>query len=261
MFEFINISIADVVDVLLVAIIIYQLFRMLRGTAAFSVFLAIISLYFLNLLMLVLKMKLMSNILSQILGVGMVAIIIIFQQEIRRYLLHFGNAISAKMSHHVMLRQLFNTNSSRIKKSSIDEISMACKSMSNTRTGALIILTHSASIDFVIETGDIIDAAIHRRLIENLFFKNSPLHDGAMVIASDRIIAARCTLPIIENPDIPPQFGLRHRAAVSITKDTDADAIVVSEETGNISFVTNGELNICTSISQLRLYIENAYRK
>jgi len=261
MFEFVQISITDIIDVLLVAIIIYQLFRMLRGTSAFSVFLAIVTIYFLRLLMMALNMKLMSTILSQILGVGMVAIIIIFQQEIRRYLLHLGNAITEKVNSHSFLRRLVNTQSSQISQSSIDEISMACKQMSDTKTGALIVLPHAASIDFVIETGDTINAAIHRRLIENLFFKNSPLHDGAMVISSDRIVAARCTLPIVENPDIPPQFGLRHRAAVSITSDTDADAIVVSEETGNISFVSNGELNICTSISQLKLFIENSYRK
>jgi len=261
MFDFVNISFTDIADVLLVALIIYQLFRMLRGTSAFSVFLAIVSIYFLRLLMLALNMKLMSTILSQILGVGMVAIIIIFQQEIRRYLIRLGNTITEKVHRHAFLRSFISTSSEQISPGSIEELSMACKSMSRTKTGALIVLPHSASIEFVIETGDRIDAAIHRRLIENLFFKNSPLHDGAMVIASDRIVAARCTLPIVENPDIPAQFGLRHRAAVSITSDTDADAIVVSEETGNISFVSNGVLNLCTSTSQLKLFIENSYRK
>jgi len=261
MFDFIDITVPDVIDVLLVALIIYQLFRIMRGTSAFSVFLAILSLYFLRLLMLALNMKLMSTILSQILGVGMVAIIIIFQQEIRRYLLHLGNSITQKIRKNAFLRSLIGTQTAHIDQSTIEEISMACKSMSSTKTGALIVLPHSASIEFVIETGDKIDANVQRRLIENLFYKNTPLHDGAMVIASDRIVAARCTLPIVENPDIPAQFGLRHRAAVSITSDTDADAIVVSEETGNISFVSNGTLNLCTSISQLRLFIENSYRK
>ena len=111
------------------------------------------------------------------------------------------------------------------------------------------------------QTGDLLDALVNRRLIENIFWKNTPLHDGAMVISHERIIAARCTLPIVDNPNIPPQYGMRHRAAVSITQDTDADAIVVSEETGNISFVSKGELKTVSSLSELKLLIENSYKK
>ena len=133
--------------------------------------------------------------------------------------------------------------------------------MSETRTGALIVLQHTSSLEFVVETGDVVDAAVNRRLIENIFYKNTPLHDGAMVISSDRILAARCTLPIISTLKLPPQYGMRHRAAASITQDTDADAIVVSEETGNISFVSGGELKTMTSMSELKLSIENSYRK
>ena len=133
--------------------------------------------------------------------------------------------------------------------------------MSETKTGALIVLQHSSSLEFVTETGDIIDSTVNSRLIQNIFYKNTPLHDGAMVIAHDRIVAARCTLPIMENPNIPPQFGLRHRAAVSITQDTDAQAIVVSEETGKISYVSKGEMRVIPSISELKLTIENSYKK
>ena len=145
--------------------------------------------------------------------------------------------------------------------SSIDEIADACRVMSETKTGALIVIQHNASLEFVTQTGDTIDAAINRRLIENIFFKNSPLHDGAMVIYRDRITAARCTLPMVKNPNIPAHYGMRHRAAVSISQDTDADVIVVSEETGNISYVSSGELKTITSISELKLSIENSFRK
>ena len=133
--------------------------------------------------------------------------------------------------------------------------------MSESKTGALIVIAHTSSLSFIIETGDRIDAAINRRLIENIFFKNTPLHDGAMVIANDRIVAARCTLPISENMNIPPQYGMRHRAAAGITEDTDATAIVVSEETGGISFVKDGEIKPMNSITELRIAIENSYKE
>ena len=143
----------------------------------------------------------------------------------------------------------------------LDEITEACRKMSETKTGALIVIAHSSSMDFVIETGDTIDARINRRLIENLFFKNSPLHDGAMVIADDRIVAARCTLPISENPNIPAHYGMRHRAATGLSEETDACVIVVSEETGNISFVQDGHIKTMGSISELRIAIESSYRQ
>lgn len=261
MFDFINVSVVDIIDVILVAIIIFQLFRMIKGTSAFNIFLGILFLYFTWIVVQSLNMKLLSSILGQVLGVGVIALIIIFQQEIRRFLLHIGSRYMMKPNRSRFARALFGQKGQEIATKSLEEISQACQQMSDTRTGALIVLAHTSSMEFVIETGDIIDAAINRRLIQNIFFKNTPLHDGAMIISSDRIIAARCTLPITENPNIPPQYGMRHRAAVSISQDTDADAIVVSEETGNISFVSGGELKTITSMSELKLAIENSYRK
>ena len=143
----------------------------------------------------------------------------------------------------------------------LDEITEACRKMSETKTGALIVLARTSSMDFVVETGDVIDARISRRLIENLFFKNSPLHDGAMVIANDRIVAARCTLPISKNPNIPANYGMRHRAATGLSEETDACVVVVSEETGNISFVMDGHIKTMGSISELRIAIESSYRQ
>ena len=222
MFDFINISVIDIIDIILVGLLIYQMVRIMRGTSVFNIFTGILLLYLTWIVVKALNMKLLSSILGQILGVGVIALIVIFQPEIRP---------------------------------------QACRRMGETRTGALIVLQHNSSLEFVTETGDSIDAAVNRRLIENIFYKNTPLHDGAMVIDMDRIVAARCTLPIVDNPNIPPQYGMRHRAAVSITQDTDADAIVVSEETGNISFVSGGEMKTVTSISELKLSIENSYRK
>ena len=142
----------------------------------------------------------------------------------------------------------------------LDELTLACKRMSEKKTGALIVLAKSSSLEFVIETGDRIDAIISRRLIENIFFKNAPLHDGAMIIADDKIVAARCTLPISENPHIPASFGMRHRAALGITEQSDAVVIVVSEQSGHISYVQNGEIKRMNSINELRLAIENSYK-
>ncbi len=261
MFNFINISVIDIIDIVLVALIIFQLFKIIRGTSAFNIFIGILLLYFTWIVVKALNMKLLSSILGQILGVGVIALIIIFQQEIRRFLLHIGSRYLSNSRKGRISRALFGQKEQEIPIKSLEEITQACHRMSETKTGALIVLGHTSSLEFIIETGDTIDAAVNRRLIENIFYKNTPLHDGAMVIIADRIVAARCTLPITENPDLPPQYGMRHRAAVSISKDTDADAIVVSEETGNISYVTRGELKTMTSISELKLAIENSYRK
>ena len=256
MFDFINISVIDIIDIILVGLLIYQMMRIIRGTSVFNIVTGILLFYLVWVVVKALNMKLLSSILGQILGVGVIALIVIFQPEIRRFLLHIGSRYLSSSRNNLLTRLLLGRNDKEIQATALDEITQACRRMADTRTGALIVLQHNSSLEFVTETGDRIDAAVNRRLIENIFYKNTPLHDGAMVI-----IAARCTLPIVDNPDIPPQYGMRHRAAVSITKDTDADAIVVSEETGNISFVSGGEMKTITSMSELKLSIENSYRK
>ncbi len=260
MFEIINVHIMDVVDILLVGLLVYYVYKLIRGTAAISIFLGIIILYIIWAVVKALNMSLLSEIMGQVLGVGVIAIIVLFQQEIRKFLLSLGsNYILHNEKLKIFSRLLGNKNTS-MQLEALDEITQACRAMSETRTGALIVLTRTSSMEFVVETGDVIDAKISRRLIENLFFKNSPLHDGAMVIADDRIVAARCTLPITENPNIPANYGMRHRAAVGLSEETDACVIVVSEETGNISFVKDGKIKTMGSITELRLAIENSYK-
>lgn len=141
----------------------------------------------------------------------------------------------------------------------VNEVTEACRRMSESKTGALIVIPHSTPLDDIIETGDRIDAAIHRRLIMNLFFKNSPLHDGAVIISSNHIVAARCTLPITEKTNIPPQYGMRHKAAIGISEETDAEVIVVSEETGGISFVKGGTVTPIGNINELKLMLSNSF--
>jgi uncharacterized protein (TIGR00159 family) len=142
----------------------------------------------------------------------------------------------------------------------LDEVTQACRRMSETHTGALIVLAHVSSLNFVVETGDVINAKVNRRLLENIFFKNAPLHDGAIVLSANKIVAARCTLPISETPNIPPRYGMRHKAAIGLTEETDASVIVVSEETGEISFVQDGKIETMNSISELRLRIEGSFK-
>lgn len=259
MFEFVDIKIIDVLDILLVGILIYQVYKLIRGTAAISIFLGILLLYIVWIIVNALNMQLLSSIMGQIIGVGVIAIIVLFQQEIRKFLLRLGNKFNGRGSS--FLNKIFGSKDASIKLVELDELTQACRKMSETNTGALIVLAHTSSLEFVIETGDIIDAKINRRLIENLFFKNSPLHDGAVIIANNRIVAARCTLPITENPNIPANYGMRHRAATGMTENSDASVIVVSEETGNISFVKDGVIRTMSSITELRLAIEASYKQ
>ena len=260
MFDIINFHIMDVVDILLVGLLVYYVYKLIRGTAAISIFLGIITLYIIWAVVKALNMSLLSEIMGQVLGVGVIAIIVLFQQEIRKFLLSLGNNYILNNEKLKIFSKLLGNKGISMQLEALDEITHACRKMSETNTGALIVLARTSSMEFVIETGDVIDARINRRLIENLFFKNSPLHDGAMVIANDRIVAARCTLPITENPNIPANYGMRHRAAVGLTEETDACVIVVSEETGNISFVKDGKIKTMGSITELRLAIENSYK-
>ena len=261
MFDFIDIKLIDIIDIFLVALLVYYVYKLIRGTAAISIFSGIILIYIAWIVVNALKMSLMSAIINQVLSVGMIALIILFQQEIRRFLLHLGTRYLSGRKSRSIMNFVFGKRQEEIPLEALDEITQACRKMGETKTGALIVMGHTSSMEQIIETGDTVDARINRRLIENIFFKNSPLHDGAMVIVDNRIVAARCTLPITENPNIPANFGMRHRAAVGVTEQTDATVIVVSEETGNISFVKDGEIKRIASITELRLAIEASFKK
>lgn len=258
MLDFINLHWIDILDILLVGLLIYQIYKLIRGTTAMSIFIGIIILYFIWLVVKTIHMELLSAILGQVLGVGVLALIIIFQQEIRRFLIHLGNN-PIHRNGNFLARKLFGRGDETVPLATLDELTQAVRKMAETNTGALIVMIHKSPMEAIIETGDRIDAVVNRRLIENLFFKNSPLHDGALIMTTERLVAARCTLPISDSQNIPAQYGMRHRAAVGITEQTDAAAIVVSEETGTISFVKNGDIRNISSITELRLAIEDSY--
>lgn len=260
-FGFLNLSLIDILDIFLVGLIIFVLFRWIRGSSAMSIFVAILSLYVIRVIVGALNMKLMSAIMGQVLDVGVIALIVIFQPEIRRFLIRFGNRYLMEAGKRGFMNKLFGRSVGQMGSEAVKEVTEACRSMSEQKTGALIVIPHNTSLDYIIETGDRIDSNINKRLIMNIFFKNSPLHDGAMIMSNNHIIAARCTLPITEKTDIPAHYGMRHKAAIGISESTDADVIVVSEETGRISFVKGGEVTPINNINELQLLLNNSFTK
>lgn len=255
LFGFLSMSLIDILDICLTALIIYLLFRWIQDSPAMNIFLAIFLIYLFMLLVDALHMKLMSRLISTFVDVGVIALVVIFQPEIRHFLMRLGSGAHGTS----VIARLFGNKNEQMDKSAVNEMAEACNRMSQDKTGALIVIPHNVSLEHIIETGDRIDANINRRLIMNLFFKNSPLHDGALIVGKNRLVAARCTLPITQRTDIPPQFGMRHKAAIGITEESDADVVVVSEETGNISFVKGGRVTRINNINELKLLLGTAF--
>jgi diadenylate cyclase len=246
-----HITVLDIIDIFLVAIILFQLYRIIRGTAAFSIVIAIFFIYMFWLLVKALKMELISALLGQVIGVGVLALIIVFQQEVRRFLLVIGNRYLS--GRRFSLGRLFSSvQKEMVSHREAEEIVRACESMALSRTGALIVVGRRSSLDIFTEGGEILKAQISAELLETIFFKNSPLHDGAVLIEGDRILAARCPLPVTELVDLPPRYGMRHRAAFGMSEHSDALIIVVSEESGNISVVETGDIRENITTRELR---------
>ncbi|MBL7884223.1 MAG: TIGR00159 family protein [Bacteroidia bacterium] len=239
---FISISFIDAIDIFLVALLIYQLYNLVKGTVAINIFIGILLFYLLWIIVKALNMQLFGSILGKFIDVGFIALLIVFQQELRRFLLFIGT--SDFFTKGKLGKGLFDFKWQVNTTSTLDTnaIIKACKHMSESKTGAIIILTKNNDLKFYANTGDTIEAKVSVRMIESIFYKNSPLHDGAIIISNNIIVAARCVLPVTENSDFPAHLGMRHRAAVGITENTDAIAIVVSEQTGEISFSKEGEL-------------------
>ncbi len=247
----IQITTFDIIDIVLVAIIFFQLYRIIRGTAAFSIFIAIFFIYIFWLLVKAFNMELLSALLGQVIGVGVLALIIVFQQEVRRFLLVIGNRyISGTRFPFFRLFSTVNDNVGSPKEA--EEIVRACESMASKNTGALIVIGRRSSLDLFSEGGETLKAYISAELLETIFFKNTPLHDGAVLIEGGLILAARCPLPITDQVSLPPRFGMRHRAAIGMSEHTDALIVVVSEESGMISVVDRGEIREGITPNELR---------
>ncbi len=252
---FIEIGWKDVADISLVSILLFQLYRLMRGTLAIRIFLGFISVFIVYLVVKSLHMELLTTILGQFIGVGVIAIIILFQQEIRKFLMLIGKSTSVDDG---FLKNLIN----RKKVADTDELDIvpivdAAKTLGSMNMGALIVFAKSSELRFYMESGDMLDAQISKRLLISIFQKNSPLHDGAVIIDNNRIKAARCILPVSENDEIPANYGLRHRAAIGMTEVTDSIVLIVSEETGQLSFALNGVMYNNLSRSELKLKLRN----
>ena len=234
-------GIKDFIDILLVASIMYYIYKMMKTSGSINLFTGIIIFIVIWVVVSqVLEMKLLGSILDKVVGVGAIALIILFQDDIKRFLLTLGSHNQTS----TIFKWLTNNKNTDTGREEIMPIVMACMSMGKKKVGALIVIERHSSLENIVRTGEIIDANINQRLIENIFFKNSPLHDGAMVISRKRIRAAGCILPVSHNLDIPKDLGLRHRAALGMSQESDADIVIVSEETGGISVAHNGELHI-----------------
>lgn len=236
--NFLEIKPLDIIDILLVSILLYQLYRLVKGTSAMKIFIGIIAVFFVWKIVTTLQMELLSALIGQFISVGVIALIVVFQPEIRKFLLLLGNPNFYKRK-NFFLGHYFSEDHGV---SNLETIVDACQRMANEKTGALIVIAKKSDIEEYVSTGEIIDSRISRELIQNIFFKNSPLHDGAMIIQHNRIKAARCILPVSSNSHLPSELGLRHRSALGLTEGSDAITIVVSEQTGHISFCKEAKL-------------------
>lgn len=252
-FGFLSFTWADLLDVVMVAALIFFLLRGIRkDSSVLNIVLVLGFLLILKAVVSMLGMRMMTSLLNALLDVGVLAIIIIFQPEIRHILNRMAVRSGIARRTGELFNRLFGVKEEKMGSKSAIELGEAVRSMSAEKTGALIVLQHKSSLDEYMGSGDRFEAEINRRLIMNIFVKNSPLHDGAMIIIGDHIAAVRCQLPMTLRTDIPAHYGMRHRAAIGLSEDTDADVIVVSEETGNVSFVRGGEIRTVQDVKDLR---------
>lgn len=250
---FIHMTLIDLIDIVLVAVILFQIYRLTRGTNALQIMIGIALVYLLSLIVRLLNMEMLSMILGQIIGVGVIALIVVFQPEVRRFLLLLGTQYGRRR--HTLFGRFFKSRNKEEQLEWIEPIVEACGEMAETETGALIVIQRSVSLMPYTERGVKLDSRLSTDLIKNVFFKNAPMHDGAMLIANQRIMAARCMLPTTERMVVPPEFGTRHRAALGISEITDALAIVVSEERGSIAVARKGYIRQNLTTQQLRAHL------
>ena len=249
-FDTFKFNVVDIIDVILVAILLYYFYKLVKGTVAINIFIGIVIIYLIFKVTQALQMSLFSSILGGFINVGMFALIVVFQQEIRKFLLMIGSSNIANRKK--FFRQLKFMKPDVLLSTNVDDIIAACTKMGSTKTGALIVIERNNNLDVIANSGDAMNIAVTQPIIESIFFKNSPLHDGAIVVANNIIKATRVILPVSHEKNIPARFGLRHRAAIGVTERTDSIALVVSEETGLISYVKNGQFVMFENTEELK---------
>ncbi|HOS84903.1 MAG TPA: diadenylate cyclase CdaA [Bacteroidales bacterium] len=239
--QFITFRFLDFVDIFLVALLMYQLYKLIRGTVGMSIFAGIVALYGIWLVVKSTQMELLTTILGQFVGVGVLALIILFQQEIRRFLIIVGTRYFFK-KRRFGIEKLFNLNLNPVSKEDIQLLTHAIFTMAEQRTGALLVISPTIEMDAYIHSGEELDAKISSSLLQSIFYKNSPLHDGAVIIIGNKIRAAKCILPTTSKLDLPIEYGMRHRSAIGMSEETNTLVIVVSEQTGNVSYCLSGRI-------------------
>ncbi|NNC51303.1 MAG: TIGR00159 family protein [Flaviramulus sp.] len=252
--DLLKFSVVDIIDVILVALLLYYLYKLVKGTVAINIFLGIIIIYGAWRLTDFLNMELLTGILGGFMKVGIIALIVVFQPEIRKFLLMVGSTNFNRR--RKFLNQFSFLKAETSSETDVDAIISACNKMSMSKTGALIVFERNNNLDFLSASGDEMNIKVTQPIIESIFFKNSPLHDGAIVISNNVVKATRVILPVNNEKNIPQRFGLRHRAAIGVTEKTDALALVVSEETGHISYFKDGEFVVFEDTAQLNTFIK-----
>ena len=255
-----HIRFVDIIDILLVAALLYYIYRLVRGTNVMRIFWAILVIVAARWVALLFNMRLSGAILGQVVSVGLVALVIIFQPEIRKFLLMVGTKTSLAGDTFRKRFLFWRHNISQSAPINVEPYIQACMHMSQSKTGALIIFKRQNELDDIIATGERIDATASAALLEALFFKNSPLHDGAVIVRRNTILAARCILPVSSSNEIDPNLGLRHRSAIGISEQIDVVSVVVSEETGAISYVIDGQIHHDVTPVELRQFLEKNIR-
>jgi len=255
---FIHIRFLDILDILLVAFLLYELYTLIKGTAAMRIFVGIFVIYLGWLLVKAMKMELLGSIMGQVIGVGMIALIVVFQQEIRQFLLLIGNKYIKGGKFNIIRNSRLQAGYSS---ANIDKITLAAMEMSSTKTGALIVIARDASLRSFTEHGEVLNADISVQLLKSIFYKDAPLHDGAVLIENNKLYAAKCVLPVSSNTDLPAEYGLRHRSGLGMSEITDTIVVIVSEQSGTISVARNGKIYKLSQPERLSKVITGYLRK
>ncbi|WP_242132149.1 diadenylate cyclase [Aestuariivivens marinum] len=253
--DLLKFSVVDVIDVILVALLLYYLYKLVKGTVAINIFIGIIIIYGAWRLTDFLNMELLTGIFGGFIKVGIIALIVVFQPEIRKFLLMVGSTNFGKRGK--LFKQFKFLKTEVTNTTNVDAIVSACNKMAMSKTGALIVFERNNNLDFLSSSGDEMNIKVTQPIIESIFFKNSPLHDGAIIVSNNIVKATRVILPVNNEKNIPQRFGLRHRAAIGVTEKTDAVALVVSEETGHISYFKDGEFVVFEDTNELNKLIKN----
>ena len=249
--DFIDFSFIDVIDILLVALLLFYLYKLLKGTVAINIFVGIVIIYLIWRLTDLLNMDVLSNLLGKFISVGFFALIVVFQQEIRKFLLLLGSTNFATRRNLLRYFRFLNQEK-RVSNLNFDVLVDACEEMAKNKMGALIVIQKNNSLEFTYSNINQTDMKLDPLVLQSIFFKNSPLHDGAVVLKNNRIIAARVVLTLSEKAKLPAKYGLRHRAGLGISEKTDALVLVISEQTGEIVYIKDGEFYSIDSFAALK---------